>query len=240
LREQIADVTGHPSHSRTASKLLRIFSLILVGLDLALPYFFHFGQIGDSMEWKNGNTSISAGSNPAVLLWDVIAVALYIVLMLRKSASVTEGVPSTKRRILAFLIDFEFSLGITASVGALVPLSFEAIRTGHFAWYFHRNYAVKNDLLAAVVSLAFTVLMVLYFAFPLTRGRQTPGYFILRLKLAPPFGTEGRLTMKAALIRTYYAVTGGFPIFGRSWDRDSQGRTWYDRKTNCTVVFVDD
>jgi len=191
------------------------------------------------MEWKNGNTSISAGSHPAVLLWDAIAVALFVVLMLRKPGSVAEGVPTSKRRILAFLIDFEFSLCVTASVGALVPLMLEAMRTGHFAWYFHRSYSVKTDALAAVVSLVFMALVVFYFTFPLTRGRQTVGYFILRLRLAPPFGTEGRFTLKAALIRTYYAFTGGFTVL-RSWDRDGQGRTWYDRKTDCTVVFVDD
>jgi RDD family len=210
--------------------------VIFVGVSVVLTQFFHVVQIGDSMEWKNGNTSISAGSQPAVLLWDVIAVALFAVLMLRKPGSVVEGVPTSKRRILAFLVDFQFSLCVTASVGALVPLLLEAMRTGHFAWYFHRSYPVKTDALAAVVSLVFMALMVFYFAFPLTRGRQTVGCFILRLRLAPPFGTEGCFTLKTALVRTYYAFTGGFT----RWDRDIRGRTWYDRKTNCTVVLVDD
>jgi hypothetical protein len=174
----------HSSHSLSVTKILRLFSVILVGLSFVLIQFFHVGQIGDSMEWKNGNTSISAGSHPAVLFWAVIAIALFVVLVVRKSGTVAEGVPSSKRRILAFLIDLWFSLSVVSSVGALIPLLLETMRTGHFAWYFHRSYSVNTDALAAVASLLFMALLVLYFAFPLTRGRQTVGYLILRLKLA--------------------------------------------------------
>lgn len=240
MPEQIAAVKGHSSHSLSVTKILRLFSVVFVGLGFVLIRFSGIGQIGDSMQWENGNTSISAGSHPAVLLWAVIAVALFVVLMVRKPGIVAEGVPTSKRRILAFLIDFWFSVSVMSSIGALIPLLLEAGRTGHFAWRFQRNYSTPTDPLAALASLVFTALMVLYFAFPLTRGRQTVGYFILRLKLAPPFGTEGRFTLKAALIRTYYAFTGGIFVFSRNWDRDGQGRTWYDRKTNSSVVFVDD
>lgn len=240
LPEQIANVKGRSSHSLNATKILRLFSVILVGLSFVLIQFFDVGQIGDSMQWKNGNTSISAGSHPAVLLWAVIAVALFVVLMVRKPGTVAEGVPTSKRRILAFLIDFWFSLSVVSSVGALIPLLLEAERTGHFAWRFQRNYSTPTDPLAALASLVSMALMVLSFAFPLTRGRQTIGYFILRLKLAPPFGTEGRFTLKAAVVRTFYAFVGLASVLTRNWDRDGHGRTWYDRKTNSTVVFVDD
>lgn len=239
MPQQIADWKNRSSHSLSVSKILRVLSSILVGLSFVLPQFLGVGQIGNSMEWKNGNTSISAGSHPAVLLWAVTAIALYVVVMIRKPGTVAEGVPPSKRRVLAFLIDFWFSLLVVSSIGALIPLLLEAMRTGHFAWHFHRSYSVKADALAAITSLLFMALMVLYFVFPLTRGRQTVGYFIVRLKLAPPFGIEGRFTLKAALIRTYYAFAGGSSVF-RNWDRDEQGRTWYDRKTNSTVVFVDD
>lgn len=239
MPEQIIDEKGHAWRVLSRSKILRIFSAILVGLSFGRFQFMDGGQIGDSMEWKNGNASISAGSDPIALLWAAIALALFAFLMLRISGPIAEGVPTSKRRVLAFLIDFWFSLSLTSSIGALIPLFLEAKRTGHFAWQFRRNYATPTDPLAALASLLFMILMVFYFVFPLTRGRQTVGYFILRLKLTPPFGTEGRFTLKAALIRTYYAFTGGITIF-RSWDRDEQGRTWYDRKTNSSVVFVKD
>jgi RDD family len=210
-----------------------------VGLSFVRFKYLEVGQIGDSMEWKNGNISISAGSNPVALLWASVAVALFVVLMVRKSGPVAEGVPTSKRRILAFLIDFWFSLLVTSSIGALIPLMLEAGRTGHFVWHFQRNYATPTDPLAALGALLFMALITLYFVFPLIRGRQTVGYFILRLKLTPPFGTEGRFTLRTALIRTYYAFIGGISIF-RNWDRDVEGRTWYDRESNSTVVFVSD
>lgn len=217
-----------------------MFASTLVLLSFVIMYFFDVGQIGDSMEWKNGNTSISAGSHPAELFWAAAAIALFILLMLRKPSTITEGVPAVKRRILAFLIDFWFSLSVVSSVGALIPLWLEAMRTGDFAWHFHRTYSANTDGLAALSSLVSMILMVLYFAFPLTRGRQTVGYFIVGLKVAPPFGTEGRFTFKAALLRTYYAFIGLASGLTRNWDRDGQGRTWYDRKTDCTVCIVND
>ena len=219
--------------------MLRLVLLIWVGLSFVLIHYYDLGQVGNSMQWKDGKAAISAGSHPAMLLWSAVAVGLFILLMVKEPSEVVDGVPTRKRRIFAFVIDFWFSLLALSAVGALIPLVLEAVRTGHFMWHFQRDYSTDTDGIAAFLSLVFMVLMVFYFALPLTRGRQTVGYFILRLKLTPPFGTEGRFTLKAALIRTYYAFTGGIAVF-RNWDRDGEGRTWYDRKTNTTVVFVND
>jgi RDD family len=234
---------NHHSHSRVSlstTNALRLISVILVGLSFVVMHSFGVGQVGDSMQWKNGNTSISAGSHPAVLVWAAATITLFILLMLRKPSTLVVGIPSFKRRVLAFLIDFWLSLIVVSSVGALIPLSLEAMRTGHFAWQFQRNYSANTDELAALASLIFMALMVAYFAFPLTRGRQTVGYFIVGLKVTPPFGDEGRFTFKAAVVRTFYASWGGCSVFTRSWDRDEEGRTWWDRQTNCTVALVND
>jgi len=239
LSEQSNDVKPDSRRLLSATKMLRLVSLIWVGLSFILIHYYDLGQVGDSMQWKDGKTAISAGSHPAMLLWSAVAVGLFILLMVKEPSAVIEGVPTRKRRIFAFVIDFWFSLLTLSAVGAIIPLLLETVRTGHFTWHFKRDYSTDTDGLAAFLSLVFMAMMVLYFAFPLTRGRQTVGYFILRLKLTPPFGTEGRFTLKAALIRTYYAFTGGITVF-RNWDRDGQGRTWYDRKTNSTVVFVND
>lgn len=238
--QQSADVNGHSRPLLNTTRALRLLASALVLLGFVIMYFFDVGQVGDSMRWRNGNTSVSAGSHPAELLWSAAAVALFVLLMLRKPSAITEGVPTVKRRILAFLIDFWLSLSVVSSVGALIPLWLEAMRTGHFAWQFHRTYTANTDGLAAFASLVFMALMVLYFAFPLTRGRQTVGYFIVGLKVAPPFGSEGRFTFKAALLRTFYAFIGPASVLSQDWDRDGQGRTWYDRKTDCTVCIVND
>ena len=239
MRQSI-DVNGHSRRLLSTTKILRLFSLILVGLSFVNIHLYDVRQIGGVMRWKSGDTYISSASHPAVVLWAAAAVALFVLLMVSRPSRATGGVPTLKRRVLAYLIDFWFSLLIVSSVGELVPLLLEAKRTGHFAWHFQRNYSVSSDGLAASVSLVFMALMVLYFAFPLTRGRQTVGYFILRLRVAPPFGDEGRFTVKAAIMRTYYAFVGLASVLTRNWDRDEQGRTWYDRKTNCTVILVED
>jgi hypothetical protein len=221
------------------TNILRLTSLVLVGLSFVVTDYPGVREIGQSMQWTNGKADISAGSNPNALLWAAAAIALFILLMVRKPSPITEGVPGRIRRILSFLIDFVFSLSTTSSVVALIPLWLEAQRTGHFAWYFHRNYSVNTDSLSAISSLLSMALMVLYFAFPLTRGRQTVGCFIMRTRVTPPFGNEGRFTVRAALMRVFYAF-GGLCRLWRNRDRDEQGRTWYDRKTACTVVLVSD
>jgi RDD family protein len=226
--------------SLSATNILRLASLVLVGLSFVVSHKYHIGQVGDSMVWKNGETSISAGSHPAMLLWSAIAIALFTLLMVKEPNEVVEGVPTYKRRIFAFVIDFWFSLLTLSAIGALLPLSLEAARTGHFAWYFQRNYSVGTDGLSAVSIPLTMALMILYFAFPLTRGRQTVGCFIMRLRVAPPFGDHGRFTFRAALRRAFYAFFGLCSILTRKWDRDGQGRTWYDRETDCTVVLVSD
>lgn len=239
MSEQI-DADKHSPHSLSVTKMLRLVSLIWVGLSFVVIHYYDVGQVGDSMQWKDGRTSISAGSHPAMLLWSAIAIALFIVLMVRKPSAVVEGIPTAKRRIFAFLIDFWFSLLALSAVGAVIPLLLEALRTGHFVWHFQRDYSVNTDGLAALLSLLFMAMMVLYFAFPLTRGRQTVGCFIMRLKVTPPFGDEGSFTLRAALMRAFYAFAGLCSMLTRKWDRDGQGRTWYDRKTDCAVVMVSD
>jgi hypothetical protein len=240
LSGQIIDVKKDSPPLLTATNILRLASLVWVGLSFVVIHFYQVGQVGDLMEWKNGETSISAGSHPAMLLWSAIAIALFILLMVKEPNAVVEGVPTRKRRSFAFVIDFWFSLLTLSAVGALLPLSLEAVRTGHFAWHFQRNYSVNADGLSAVWIPLFMALMVLYFAFPLTRGRQTVGCFVMRLRVTPPFGDQGCFTLRAALGRTFYAFFGLCSMLTRNWDRDGQGRTWYDRETDCTVVLVSD
>jgi uncharacterized RDD family membrane protein YckC len=240
LPEQTTDPKKSALHSLSTTKLLRFASLILVGLNFVIIHFFNVGQVGDSMEWKDGDTSISAGSHPVMLLWAAIAIALFILLMVKEPKAMAAGIPTRKRRVLAFVIDFCFSLFTISSVDALIPLWLEAVRTGHFMWHFQRNYSVNTDSISLLSSLLFLGLMVLYFAFPLTRGRQTVGCFIMRLRLTPPFGDKGRFTLRAALLRTFWAFIGLTSMLSRNWDQDGQGRTWYDRRTGCEVVLVSD
>jgi hypothetical protein len=237
---QIIDVKKDSPFSLSATNILRLALLVWVGLSFVAIHFYNVGQVGNSMEWKNGEVSISAGSHPAMLLWGAVAIALFILLMVKEPNAVVEGVPTRTRRIFAFVIDFWFSFLTLSAIGALLPLALEAVRTGHFEWHFHRNYSVNTGGVSTAWIPVFMGLMVLYFAFPLTRGRQTVGCSIMRLRVNPPFGDRGRFTLTAALKRRFYAFFGLSSMLTRNWDRDGQGRTWYDRETECTVVLVSD
>jgi len=215
--------------------------MALVGLSFVAIQVFDVGQVGASMEWKDGKATVSAGSSPFILVWDVTAILLYLTLMLRNANTEVSGIPTRARRIAAFSIDFWFSLLTLSGIGALVPLWLEAARTGHFSWHFQRDYTVSTDGGFALPSVfIFLGLMVLYFVFPLTRGKQTVGCFIMRIKVTPPFGDDGCFTFRSALKRTYYEFSGLATFFTRNWDRDGHGRTWYDIQTNCAVVLIED
>jgi uncharacterized RDD family membrane protein YckC len=222
-------------------KSLRLACLGFVGLSFAPEYVFDIPLVGDSIASKNGSVSVSAGSHPAVLLWATAALVIFVVLMLRGTRTVTAAVPKLRRRISAFLIDFWFSLTMLSAIWALIPLCLEANRTGKFQWYFKRDYLVSTDNQFVIPGVfAYMALMFLYFAFPLIRGKQTVGCFIMRLQVLPPFGDRGRFTLRQALRRTFYEFFGLSNVLFGGWKVDSEGRTWCDRETNCSVVLLDE
>jgi uncharacterized RDD family membrane protein YckC len=161
-------------------------------------------------------------------------------LMMRRSPANLVGVPAWWRRVAAFLVDFYFALATILPITVLVALALEARRTGHFAWMFDRPYSVPSDvwlIIAVPLDLTFTFL---YFALPLTRGRQTVGCFLLQTKVLPRSDSERRLTWNQAIWRTYDELRGLF----RWWllikpKRDTEGNTWYDTESDCRVVSVD-
>lgn len=222
-------------------KLLRVVVVVGLLLSFASLYAFDIGQVGFSAVWSNVKTSVSAGSHPIFLFWTALAVWLFVELMRRKVSAEIVGIPGLSRRATAFLIDFYFSLMTLSSVGALIPLWLEAARTGHFAWSFERDYGVMTDPVFSLPIVFITMgLMFFYFAFPLTRGRQTVGCFVMRLKVTPPFGDEGCFTLREAVRRTWYEFKGlcMWPFWVKR-GTDSMGRTWYDIETDCRVVLVE-
>jgi hypothetical protein len=224
------------------TKLLRLAFAILVGSTFLFTKVPHLGQVGMTLAIKDGNAQVSAGSQPIIVLWTAIAVALVAALMIRNTNPAIVGLPAWGRRVAGFVIDFEFSMVALASLAAHGLLGLEAARTGRFMWNFQRHFAaVKTDyLLGDLAVLLFMALMIFYFAFPLINGRQTVGCFIMGIKVTLPFGEEGCFTFRAAMRRTFYAFRGMCSVFERGWGRDEQGRTWWDRETNCTVVLIDD
>jgi uncharacterized RDD family membrane protein YckC len=224
----------------TATRILRTAAIALVGLSFASIYIFHIHQVGFSQVTANGKSEVSAGSHPIMLFWFGLSVALYVALMIANDATVTLGVASIKRRIVAFLVDFWFSLLGLSAIGALLPLCLEAMRTGHFSWTFERSYTENTDVLLGVPLILVTMgLMFLYFVIPLTKGKQTVGCLVMGINVTPPFGEEGQFTFSQAVKRTWFEFRGLCTLpFTLKGGRDGGGRTWYDIETNCRVVLV--
>jgi uncharacterized RDD family membrane protein YckC len=226
-------------NSAAKVNLLRAFDALWVALSVPLAYMFSAGVVGYTSHWENGKGYVAAGSHPVLLAWSIIALAVLAILFKMEVEEFPAGVPGMWRRFFAFLIDFWFIVAVLASIGGTIPLWLERMRTGQFSWQFQRNYSVPSDQIFVLpLALIIMALMFLYFVWPLTKGKQTVGCFILRLRVAPPFGSKGALTFRTAARRVWLEFTGmGSLLFKRN-DRDSQGRTWYDRESDCIVILI--
>lgn len=154
-------------------------------------------------EWSDGKVAVSAACHPILLGWDVLGVLCFYVLVRRRDSPRVVGFPGSGRRIVALFVDLYFGTTILASVGGLIILALEASRTGRFEWSFERQYAVTTDYFVAVpIDLLTLGLLFLYLAFPLTRGKQTVGCFIMRIKVEPASGSD-RFTLRQAVQCTW-------------------------------------
>jgi len=221
-----------------AMNLLRTAAAFWVALSLPLGYLLSSGVIGFASHWADGKGYVAAGSHPVLLAWSVLSIVLFLFLLRVQVEETPAGVPSGWRRFVGGLIDFWFSLLILASIGGILPLWVERQRTGHFSWHFERNYPASGDELGFFLIPITMAFMFFYLVWPLTRGKQTVGCFIMRLRVVPPFGTRGAFTFRHAVRRVWLEIWGlGSSLLKRS-ARDSEGRTWYDRETNCTVMLI--
>lgn len=158
--------------SLTVTRMLRIAAIGLVAFGFASFYILRGNQVGFPEATSNGESKVSAGSHPVMLIWFGLSVALYAALMVVTESTVTVGIASMKLRVVAFIIDFWFSLLGLSAIGALIPLGLEAARTGHFSWAFERSYTVSTDTSVGLPLILITMgLMILYFVIPLASKR---------------------------------------------------------------------
>jgi uncharacterized RDD family membrane protein YckC len=223
------------------TKMLRIGAFAVVAFQVGSLYVFP-GVGGGAREWSNGATTVSATSSSVALAWSLLGILLFVILMTRNQSAVPAGVPAWWRRAGAFFIDFHFGVITLAGVATMVALVLEAEKTGHFVWNSQPRYSDPTEFVLLIpLTLLFMAVLFLYFAFPLTRGKQTVGCFVMRIKVTPPFGTEGCFTWPGAVRRTWYEFRG----LGR-WTsllkpkRDADGNTWYDIESGCHVALVND
>jgi uncharacterized RDD family membrane protein YckC len=224
------------------SKIFHASVVASLLLEAVTQYIYFPGKgIGATAQWKNGAATVAASSSPLSVTWSALGVLLFVVLIVGRQQVKISGIPAWWRRVLASCVDFYFFVLTVAPISALLDLELEARRTGHFAWHFDRAYVVETDVVVGVpMVLLCLALLFLYFVFPLTRGRQTVGCFVMKTKVTPPFGDQGLFTWRTAARRTWYEVQGicRLTLLLRP-KRDAEGNTWYDIESDCRVVSVD-
>jgi len=216
-----------------------IAALLLVGF--VLMELIVGTTVGFSVKVVNDKALVEGGSNPALLIWAAVSIPVLARTWIREMPCEVVGVPSWKRRFAAVVIDFFVATAVMAPFLGLVPLAIEASRTGTLVWAFERHYTVASDWYVVIPLTVIGMLaLMLYFALPIVRDRQTIGCFLLRLKVTPGKSVlGGRFALPQALRRVVLAFIGlcSGPfiwLLGRGED----GTTWYDRMTNCRVDLI--
>ncbi len=186
----------------------------------------------------NGDTSYAASSDPVLLLLSPLLIAMYLWILRRPPvvgrSFVTAGI---WRRLWAFLADFLFAMLMVTPWMGLIALLVEAHHTGHFDWVVHRQPAQDGDgTLVSLLLLPCMVLLLSYFALPLSFGRATPGSVLLGIAVRPDSGRP--LPFLTALGRTalsYVAVCGCFISIPMALSNPEK-RMWQDKACGTHVV----
>jgi uncharacterized RDD family membrane protein YckC len=219
-----------------AGLCLRVFVALAVASTFVWFFWFQKGVNGYFLESKNGRTHVEAGSDPTVVLLSLLGIALFCILTIRQ-VRIGESQPaSLPLRFTVFLFDSWFSLFTLSSIFSLPSLLLEAYRTGTFQWHFERDYSVPTDTIEVVLILVYLAIIVLYFVLPLVTRRQTLGCWIFRLATVNGDGDVLYLPFSTAAWRVLMEFSGLIHPIRTVKERDSQGRTWYDRETGLTVV----
>lgn len=217
---------------------LRRGLITMLVLFLPLESILDVSQAGFSysQDLTHHTVSVSAGTHPGLILWALAALFLFFGILRREEPIRNLQAPSMKRRVWAFCLDFIFYIGAVAPLLALIPLFLEAHRLGHFEWEFARDYSVPLDWLAWPLVLVMMLGMVPYFAYPLTRGKATAGSYLLRL-LVVEKGKPVSLSWPSAMKRVGWEFLGfGLWPYTLFKGKDSEGKTWYDRKSGLQVM----
>jgi uncharacterized RDD family membrane protein YckC len=219
-------------------KLRYVRWLFLPLLVYFVPASFGFSWLpavnfGVQAETSNGNYHFSGGTSPWAIVVIAIVIVPYLVLMYAKDED-PPGKPlhGILRRFAAFWIDFIFAMFVIGPVLGILPVLLEWRRTGVFQWYFERDSAAPGDWVQALLGVALCFgFLLLYFSWPLTRRRPTPGGCILNYRVVRDDGSPlrfGRAVLHSLL--GFVAMGWWFiALFGRD---KQKGKIWLDKVFN--------
>jgi len=212
--------------------------LAFAGVVSTFVWFFWFQQtsLGYIAETKDGVTSVSAGTTPRVIAISLVGLTLYCVLVNTKANVIELHSAPMWRRTAAFAMDFWFALFTLSALFGLVPLLFEAVRTGVFRWHFQRDHWTPTDGADVALVLVFLATFVAYFLLPLMRRGQTVGCWVFRLATVNADGYVVYVPFSTAIRRLLAEFRGVCSPFKTFRTLDGDGQTFYDRESGFTVV----
>jgi RDD family len=189
---------------------------------------------GYSMEIANGESHVSGGTHPILLVAAVVFIALYF--RMPTAEPRINSAAKMGRRILAFIIDFLVIVFIGAGPFGLVAVLIERQRTGTFAWTFERDYTTSTDSYLGFLVLVAVVFMFLYFVSALVRGKQTLGDYILSIQTLTAEG-DTKFKFGEACKRVIVGMEAMSPF---AWFRGigMDGRASYEEGMLTRVVVV--
>lgn len=198
-------------------------------------------MIGYSYEQTGDKVLVQAGSAPWALLFGAAAGIIFLIMMKKSNPAASSEPAGLLRRLGAFFIDFMLLVIAVGGILGLLLVFIEYKRTGIFLWYFRRDFALPNESVwSLVLSCPFFASMILYYAYPPARGKQTIGCYFMSIMVESSDGSA--LALKTSLKRVVF----GLFSLGFAWitapcaTKDSQRRMWHDKKTHSRVVFVQD
>jgi hypothetical protein len=208
--------------------------VILLGIVLPAPV-----TLGASATWTNGNYRFAGGTHPVALGFAGLFAALYFVLVFSDPPELAGALPGVVRRFLAFWLDFIIAIFIVGPTFGILATLVEWRRTGVFLWMFERETSASSDIVMTTggAVLVFVVLLF-YFALPLTRRRPSPGSCVTGYQVMPDEGAT--FTLRRAILRMIVGFLGMSmwpltPFIGR---QRKKGKVWFDRVSNTHAVLL--
>jgi uncharacterized RDD family membrane protein YckC len=224
-----------PRNSRV-SLIARSVATAAIASSFVWAFWIHDGQIGSSVEVKEGITNVSAGTCPQAIAFSVVGLVAYGIILGTPVMQQEFRIASMWKRLGAFLVDFWFAVFTLGASFGFVDVLVEARRTGVFHWQFQRDYLVSTDGFSAAAVLVGLVAFAAYFLVPLMRRSQTIGCWIFGLVTVNSSGHVAVLPFRTALSRVYAEFRGLCAPLKTFRTRDEDGQTFYDRDSGFTVV----
>ena len=193
------------------------------------------GGAGVTIGSVNGVGTLQASTSVASLFGAALIAAAYVIALTLPPLSSIGPAAKLGRRAAAWFVDFVLSLAALSAVLALLPLTIEALATGHYQLAFERSSITAIDWIVSflVVGLAF-VGMAFYWALPVLRETQTVGQCVVGVRVMS--ATEEPLSFGRVLLRGFLQPFA--PVF---WlGKLVFGAYWPDAIANTSVVRVFD